>query len=86
MVKTLYFQYRGLRFDPWWVTKIPHATQCHQKIKKKKKKIVSKGKGPQEAPSTGNICIAAVKMVSPHFFSIWRLENIKVEREVEPQL
>ena len=57
-----------------------------KRLKKKKKKIVSKGKGPQEAPSTRNICIAAVKMVSPHFFSVWRLENIKVEREVEPQL
>ena len=84
MVKTLHFQYRGLGFDHWWGTKIPPATQHHQKIKKKK--IVSKGKGPQEATSTRNICTAAVKMVSPHFFSIWRLQNIKLEREVESRL
>ena len=32
VVKTLHFQYRGRGFDPWWGTKIPHATRCHQKI------------------------------------------------------
>ena len=27
VVKTLHFQCRGHRFDPWWETKIPHVMQ-----------------------------------------------------------
>ena len=40
---------------------------------------MSKGKGPQEATSTRNICTAAVKMVSPHFFSIgdYKISRLK---------
>ena len=35
VVKTLCFQGRGPGFDPGSGTKIPHATQCGQKIKNK---------------------------------------------------
>ena len=45
----LCFHCNGHRFDPWGRNKIPHATWCSQKIKKKKKVTLFENKGFADA-------------------------------------